>query len=682
MTAVEVLERWARYSRYDPEQKRFNLLNGEYEMHRCGDAISRLSTYDPSGALGVLYARDVCRRQMEGTKVRLLDVVSSPERFRESVEMWAVFESADMRAIEDGLLEAMEGIVRQVEGQHKIGERDTEAEKAAVCRSVTAVVEELDKCQMDLYLRGGEISPIRRFSTHIHVFSRLADCLLALEQAADGLYLCYIDNNGSADGYFGFFLKSNGNILSVNERVDEAFPGQHRVSRNGRWSDEKKYRLFPYDYMFSFEGHDYKGYASRHLIDHDKLAFSKLGPDAYMPLVLAMVMLCNRYIGTSTETLPLKYTNALLSVNEPMLEASGNSLAVIHNSLAAAGHRSLHICPTSEEVVSGALSVRYNSAPDKPYRECGYFPTKENIFAQLYGDGFHLDTGKLLSLTAGVNKCLPSADASEPAVEFVGTEQRLGMAAYTQARAQFAEHIRDRMFAEYNAFGGVDAVKKWWADAVRASRETIIRLCVEKYVKAEVGLEKNVSDPNWQDASGNSLSYISFAVDGNGGKFHTYEDFLLNEPHGYRGYHGRYLDGKWWCCINRRYIANVLFSFDFQNWAQMSDVVGEESIPKIVRGWERRRAGGGNPLLEATDAVEYIGTPFESHEVLVNRRLWTEDKWRDYYWRMDGRTDNWSELAGKAPALPHSSRYDFSFVIGFSKRELKKLAAEYRTKQP
>ena len=66
-----------------------------------------------------------------------------------------------------------------------LGQRDTDTERDAFFASVDAVVEELHigvgGCNEELYRRGGEFKPVGKFSTHIHVFQRLADCLISLE---------------------------------------------------------------------------------------------------------------------------------------------------------------------------------------------------------------------------------------------------------------------------------------------------------------------------------------------------------------------------------------------------------------------------------------------------------------------------------------------------------------------
>ena len=139
----------------------------------------------------------------------------------------------------------------------------------------------LHKCKVDLYMRGGHMQPISRFSPKIHVFSSLGECLLAFEAAPDGMYICYIRSNDSADGYFGFYIKSNGNLLSVHERIDESYPGEHSHHRNHRWVEGKEFALFPYSEVISHSTtdkdgkenvkRDYKGYATQYFISEEDI---------------------------------------------------------------------------------------------------------------------------------------------------------------------------------------------------------------------------------------------------------------------------------------------------------------------------------------------------------------------------------------------------------------------------
>ena len=73
-------------------------------------------------------------------------------------------------------------------------------------------------------------------------------------------------------------------------------------------------QLFPYDYIFHFENYDYKGYAGTYIIDQEKLDFIKLGVEVYQPLLVAMIILKNKYEGLRFEAEPL-FLNTLMEQN-------------------------------------------------------------------------------------------------------------------------------------------------------------------------------------------------------------------------------------------------------------------------------------------------------------------------------------------------------------------------------
>ena len=116
MEPFEILQKWGKYSDFDPDRKRFNLLSGEYTLHRCNTYIQQLSEYDPTGALAVIYAKNICRQFMQESRVTLFDVVSDQDMFVESIEMWKTFCSGEVLVIENGFLDGINHLVTQVVG--------------------------------------------------------------------------------------------------------------------------------------------------------------------------------------------------------------------------------------------------------------------------------------------------------------------------------------------------------------------------------------------------------------------------------------------------------------------------------------------------------------------------------------------------------------------------------------
>lgn len=656
MTTFEILERWAQYTKFDPEQTRFNLLSSEYTLNRCNKRIQELlNNYDTSGTLAVVYAKNICRELLQEKKLTLFEALTDLEKYQETKEIWDMFSSQEVMDIEDAYLNAVDKLVQQVTGAKMLGQRDTNTERDAFSESVDAVVEELQVgvggCNEELYRRGGEFKPVGKFSTHIHVFQRLADCLIYLESAADGIYLCYIAEHGSAAGYFGFYLKSNGNLLSVNERVNEAFAGEHKRSRNARWTDEKKYRLFPYSFIMQFSEHDYKGYATKHIINEAKLSFMELGPDAYMPLILAMVMLNQKYVGRVLDDLPLTYVDSLLPVNLKRIGPSSQALVIPSDSAIALSHREFHLDFTPENVLDGSLADRYDinspGAEGKPYRHTGHFSNQNQMMVDMYGQGFRFHVDTLLRTSQHLE--LPGDKEDElPPSEFVGDQTRMELQAYYAVRKELAEYIRDKIHDEYVSFGGVKAIKKWWREALKKSTEVIDQLAIQKFV----ALPKDPNAPVYQEDTAENplLKRITYCKGdfpfGNGIGY----DQVLN-----------YGEGKWYSktyyCPITNAKAGHFFVFKLADWTEMEAMIGEE-VPRILKGW--RLAGhdySGNQLLSPCDEVDAVGTPFEKYQ---------STNWR--YFSKDEHIDRNS----LGPAY-----YNFAFVVGYSKSGLNKLQKKY-----
>lgn len=89
MTTFEILERWAQYTKFDPEQTRFNLLTSEYTLNRCNKRIQELlNNYDPSGTLAVVYAKNICRELLQEKKLTLFEALTELDKYQETKEIW------------------------------------------------------------------------------------------------------------------------------------------------------------------------------------------------------------------------------------------------------------------------------------------------------------------------------------------------------------------------------------------------------------------------------------------------------------------------------------------------------------------------------------------------------------------------------------------------------------------
>lgn len=636
MTPYDILNRWAEYA---------NVYSAQYLAHQSCDHLQKIREYDPNGLFSVMYAKIKFIQICNECTLKFIRILKEPDCLKEEREIWNMFHSDEVLLMEESLLDSIDRIVQQVTQQKQLGKRDLEQEKDALSGSIEAVVDDISKCRTDLYMNSGNpIGPINKFSTSIHVFERLAECLLALEQSDDGIYLCYINNYQSSDGYFGFFFKSNGNIFSVNDRQNEAFPGQHKSSIHGRWQEYKSLNLFPYKFIFEFENYDYKGYASKFMIDEDKLQFFNLTAPVYMPLIIAMVMIASRYTGMKADDLGVKVmlTDALLSCNvNENADDEKYALTVPENSAIALAHEQAKINMTSEDIMGTAYGEQLSHAKGRDREETGSFHVTEDaeLFISLYGDGFSLDADALLKSNQH-RLALSSVKDDIPDVEFIGSKERFETLAYARGREQLTAYIREQMFKEFNAFGGRDAVVNWFNSSLPERKDTIFQMLRDHIDGKQTGVTIK--------AGGIPALH-----------YQTPFNQVVSTPK----------KDKTLCPITGSE-CSIHFVIDPQNWKQLASLMGgEDKLPKIVKGWKKHGHDvSGNPLLDMTDAVTGVGTPFEWIESCCNRHYWTKQNWRDYYHRFPDTYPDWATREPEQPTMPRPTIVDFTFSLGFSKR--------------
>lgn len=703
MNIFNILNQWFAFSEYNPEQTRFNLLSAEYTLHEANKKIETLiNEYDSTGSLAVMYAKSVFEKALKSNRINMFEIVSDHESWREYQTAWNVFQSDEVVMLENAYLDALDALIRNISKSELIGVRNQDSERKAILESIDRVVGSISKLKLDVYKIGGSVGKIKNFSTIISVFPTLAQCVLALEAAEDGMYLCYIRMGDLSDGYFGYFIKSNGTFFSLNERPDEAFPGQHLRSRNGRWAEAKVYDIFPYNEMFSFENHDYKGYSSVHKIDEGKLDFFSLGANTYFPIVLAMLMLSHKYAEKSIDG-PIIYIDSFLPANlTRALECvTDKSLIPVSTSAIAKINKEFLVSFTQEDVVSGDYGKQFNYAnnKDKPYFEKGTFAEQnKNSYSQLlvdlYGDGFELNTSELL-VSDSCMRMLPKQCENlecEPAygkktdceinaggickgqtqpsynVEFVGTQKRMEMEAYRQARVQLADHIKQKMFEEYKSFGGSDAVLDWWRKELEAQREQIIQNFVSLYLENKVQdmpapekLNKwgKLIGQEWSDndcvelINPDGLSLYCYPDTKSRKIYKNWETLELSKQVITHSTRGRAVSANFNECEITGNKCSIYFTFIPNNWQDIERFIGQK-VPKILKGWQRDSSSFslGNPLLTATDAVPTIQTPLEAL-----RR-------------------NYGDKEYEKLKL-NKQHITLSFSIGFSKNGFKKLIKDY-----
>ena len=590
---LKILEEWAKYTNYDENQTRFTLGTYDITLHSATKKIKHvIEGYDETGMISVIMMKELFYDMLKDSrsKIPAYDLLMNPTMFDDTRHMHELFNSKEFLEMESQYTTTLNALINKVIGKKLLPDNDSNPEESIaskILKHTDKVVNALDKCHVEVYKKSGlPVENIEHFSTKINIFPTLATCLLALDKAPDGLYLCYIDIHQSADSYFGFFLKSNGNLLSFNERVNEAYRGQHASGRNARWTEGKADAIFPYDFIFNYDGYDYKGYATAYAIDESKLSFFELTEDVYLPLLIGMIFTAKKFNGKTLDEYPLFYTDALLKVNMPLLTGDKNELMVIEKNELVAQTNQLDLSFDYNKLMNGEIFDEF--------KENRAITSLNNgqIFVDLYGEGFMpqsaMNVGQFLLETK-----------SEYVAEVVSTETGMRAQACMDIRKQLSAYIKQKMFEEYQAFGGADAVQKWFVELCESNIDKLKDFAVQAYI--------DVKRKKRHGSCGTSTCI----------------------PHGDYGVsieEGRVVDcSDWGCCILNKgkdkypwrwydfdtdAMCNIKVSIFPSDYVAIEKIFGVE-VPKIVKGWQRIPDGcSTNSNLCKYDDVERVYSPF------------------------------------------------------------------------
>jgi len=486
-----------------------------------------------------------------------------------------------MNEFENSFYKTLSYISAKMSKEKLIGEIDF---SKLVENSLDAIFDELTKCRIEIYQKGGTVGKVENVSQDIYIFNTLVECLSVLRNYPDALYVCYISNHNTSDGYFGFFIKSNDNIFSINERFPEAFIGQHQHGRNHRFVENKANGIFPYE-LLEFTNFDYKGYAKTYTLKNEndkKVSLADLNQSSYITLLITILMIKFRVEDKKLDG-NVVYSNFYLSGNVQSLQASDrNELMIVSdNQLVKSGGNKLNTLIsklTTENVILGEFNDTFNRNlhPELKYSECGEF--HNNIFIELYGKGFVFNPNSVLIDNS--IKMLTDKDAVVNA-EFVGNEKELSLQIYYEARRQLAEHIKAEMDKEFQAFKAeFGSARNWWESRINANIERVRDFVIQSYINAK-SVNKLVSK-YWRRADYNiSVTYDEDSC------YKRNLDFYNGKP------------------------CNCKITISIEDWKDIEKILGE-NVPKIITGYTINRRYHNNPLLSVVDPVAKIHTPFET----------------------------------------------------------------------
>lgn len=610
----EIMKRWTNYSKSICSRIRngnFKTLVPDYKITlETQFAQSLLHNYDPTGMLSVIMVKNLFMKMMQDSSISILDLLENNYITSEEEEMYDIFTSPEIVCIENRFVSIIRQTAKKYMNEDFIAEYDYSSED--VVRQITTVVRSLRECKKDIYKKGGEIEEIKNISVSIHPFHSLAELLLVIENNLDGIYLCYVEEGCAADGYFGFFIKSNGNIFSIHDRVDEAYPGIHAFITHGKWMENKQTQFFPYEYFLHY-CNKYKDKREMPITDKEK--------DVFTLLFMAAMFLVQKYKGEKLED-EIMYVDSLLpSSIQTGLENNGNdfiSKQISFGSSFLDAHKEIDLNFPILNIIDGSALLEFSGKENK--REDGYIKSenKNQEMVDLWGYGFDY-VEPIQNQMLFENSDIP---------EYVGSIHRLRAEVLYDARKQLAYHMRRNMYEEYIQYGGMLEVKRWYKGILKNNIDKIEALIASNYDSNIISEDDGNFKMNFSESQ-TPIWYFG----------NQWEDGIILNDKNETGY--LYKDKRTKNICNR-WIVIMPCNY------KVIEKFFEVKVPQIMRGWLLEgHHRTGNPNLEMTDPVEDVGTIFEHHEI---NRATQYLKTRIGYVR------------------PSDINYQFSFAIGYTKR--------------
>lgn len=566
------------------------------------EKLSKFSNeFDSNQELTLLHLANMCRFLIEHTTCPVIDaLLATPqlEKYQKCLEMT---NSAVLAECRRSILMRLAATVNAMSPKKLIGDYEKSIGKA-VDDGIEVLFESFPKLHFEVYMNSGkQIGSLSTTSLSVQSCQSLAECLLRLEKSPDGIYVCYISNPGTLDGWFGFFVKSNGNLFSYHERIDEKYIGQHGNMRNGRYAENKAYDLFPYELCKASEETDYKGYYKEINIG-EKLSLVGDSFDLIIRMLLSFVVIAQKHGGKTIDGEPV-IVNSLLPNTLALLankESAADTTAVVEwRGSPIVEYTAKCAAPSFEvsKVLNGEYNREFNEMPG-----CIFTGSRQEI-VDAYGAGFTIDNTKVLSSDSSL-RLIGNGESEQ---EFIGSKDRLRAQAYYEVRGQLCDYIGKQMEDEYKAFGGDEQLGKWYRERLESRKDTILKYCLEALNAAKTDEEGDFFGSIYLNSDKDKpgldsrfdKEYPSNAVevrvyDKTGMGFWGY--FMLSTPS------KKPFSSKRLCWINGS-VASYYFKFDFYDYHQVQDFLGC-NLPKFCVGWEYDHHSSGNSLLNMVDPID------------------------------------------------------------------------------
>ena len=623
-----VLVAFSKFFDYDSERIKFNMNSWQYDVKKCGNTISTLlSQYDDTGQIACLFAYDFLVRYCQEQKVPLMDVIQKDVDIQDILRLWNEFQIIGINDTLNALNQNIARIASELKQVKEIGSPSNE--DRALTDNLSEVINSIESLKENVWNHSGQVcTGFKKFNPYLNVRYSAAEAALEMEAVPnDTIALYLITNHDTLNAYFSYFIKSNGNLVEITDRIDEAYVGQLRRSRNNRWLETKQFSIFPYSSLMDYYGSDYKGYpTSVEIRQRGPICIADLRSYQFQRIVLTMFLLSLKYKDVDLSGRELVYSTDLLEPNIatvpdrdlPMLWTPENTMLVTRSNL-------LHVVPTRDEVLSRSYGIQFDWKQNEQtdWKRATFTEGSGEPYVSLYGRDFMVglydDYSNLPLLPVGISG-VDNFERTDNIPEMVGSEKRIRMQAYIDQRTELAYYIRKQMYNEFKDFGCWNGLEQWYQEILW-------------------GAQHNPSSPLWKyvykkfdECEDDALksTKIFLPSDHMGSSSENLTDHIFVDRHPYRIPNHRiinnYRDPEPDCFPkDLEYLDNFsgakatcFICVCPTTMSQIQELFGLKEIPKFLTDWRYRGHDTvGNPLLDAHDPMAKVGTPIEDKEVAL-----------------------------------------------------------------
>lgn len=596
---LDILKRWCEFCDFDPDnphkKTRFTFTFGNevdvsYEVSKRNERLIKfMQIWDKEGYISTIYAKKIFQIFSEHTDLNLKELLSGNVNIDKYKDIWNMFHSTDYVSVTNIFNNVIHNFIDKLSPVEKIGQKEEHSEDVLL-DALEAVVLDSNKLNIETYCKDSTPIKIDNICPNIIVCNTVSECLLKLANSPDAVYICYIANYRRIDGWFGFFIKSGNNLLSINERLWEAYKGQHQHCRNGRYAEDKCYNLFPYE-LVEFSGSDYKGYTTAAKIASESTPIIQTKCALNIAIMLYVIY---QKFNTKENNFDEVFVDALLPANQKELLETDSIKALIvkdENTVAllSAQHAVDKISFTDDEIISNKIGedVSYNAVKESEsfskglknyYKTYGSFHGHNQDLVEMFGKGFVQSP----LMKVDMKNMLTSDNSESISAELVGSLESMKLWKYYEARKQLAEYIKQNAMRAFNEFGGKEGVRNWFYSMCDKYKHNLLKLCA-RYIAEDLKFGDPYGLPVGKD-------------------FNVVRQY--SEDYDYRKYSCRYVFSS---SKNNNY-----FRIHFLTAAAFNEIFRGEKIPDLLAVYRCLRPMDGNSILTATDAVADIIMPYES----------------------------------------------------------------------